>query len=183
MMQTNLTVPTGSRMTARVIRCLLIGAVLGTTALAACHDATNGTAPRVPQVPPSVMMVVEPDVGNDSLVTVGIRLVGLDTPAVASLTADIVYDTTRMRFRFDGSAHDGAMRAMYPARGRVSVAVAHATGLTDDVAARLAFSVRDTAAYQSLRLSIREMHRIDATDARRTLTVVPAPTQLRSARP
>ena len=129
------------------------------------------------------MIVVEPAAEGDSLMTVGVRLVGLDAPAVVSLTADIAYDTTRMRFHFDQSPQDGAMRAMSAARGRVSIAVAHATGLPGDVAARLAFVVRDSTAYQTLRLSLRELHRSDASDARTALTVVPTAVRLGTVTP
>jgi hypothetical protein len=164
-------------------RRTLLAALLGGAALIACRDATYGTAPRIPNLPSSVFMVVETAVGNDSMMTVGVRLVGLDTPAVASLTADISYDTTRLRYRFDESPQDGAMRAMSATRGRVSIAVAHATGLTHNVAARLAFIASDTTAYQTLRLTVRELHRIDASDARRTLTVVPTATRARTGTP
>ncbi len=149
------------------------------TAATACHDLERGMgANPSPTMPPSVQLVVEPGTAGDSTMVIGVRLVGLDSPSVASLTADVVYDTTRLRFAFDGSPDDGAMRAMHASRGRVMMAVAHPTGLRGDVAARLRFVARDSSAFESLALTVREMHRVDATDARGALTVLP----LRAAR-
>jgi hypothetical protein len=153
---------------------LSLCAVFAVTTIAACRDLERGvSANPQPAMPPSVQLALEPRAAGDSSMVVGVRLVGLDSPSVVSLTAEVVYDTTRVRFAFDGSPDDGALRAVNASRGRVMLAVAHATGLTGDVAARLRFIARDTSAFESMALTVRELHRRDATDARQALTLSP----------
>ncbi len=90
-----------------------------------------------------------------------------------SLTAAVTYDSTRLRFLGDASPSDGAMRAAHAARGRVTVAVAHATGFTGELFATLRFAARDADAYRTLSLQLTELHLYDGTDMHPRTTVLP----------
>ncbi len=92
---------------------------------------------------------------------------------VASVTAAIFYDTTRLHFVQDASPTDGAMRASHARDGRVVMAAAHALGFEDDAVARVTFVARDSAAYETLRLQVSELHLLDASDVRPLVTLLP----------
>ena len=64
-------------------------------------------------------------------------------------------------------------QALQNVRVPAEVDAAHATGFPNDVVARLRFVSRDPSAYGTLSLAVRELHRIDASDARASLTVAP----------
>ncbi len=107
------------------------------------------------------------------MISVVVRITRPAAQRVASLTAAVVFDSTRIRFLHDASAADGGMRAANAARGRLMIAAAHAAGFDDEVLARLRFVVRDTAAYRTLALQVMELHLLDARDARASLTTLP----------
>lgn len=151
-------------------------AVIALTALtlAACHDTpgTDGTAPA-PSTQRTARLVVEPAVVGDSVLTVAVRVSRVAEQRVGSMTAAVLYDTTRLRYLDDASPTDGAVRAAHAAGGRVLVATAHPLGFDDETVARVRFVSRDSAAWRSFVLQVRELHLLDAADARRTLQTLP----------
>jgi len=165
----------------------VLGIALSVSLLAtACRDSLgDGAASPLPSARPSAQLVVTPAMAGDSVITVDVRVSGLDTPGemvelapkVVSMTAAVEYDTTRLRYIMDVSPSDGAMRVMNAARGRVMIAAAHASGFPSDVFARVRFVQRGAAAgvgaYSSLTLQLSELHLSDATDVRERTTVLP----------
>ncbi|WP_411282166.1 hypothetical protein [Gemmatimonas sp.] len=169
----------------------VLGVALGVSLLTtACRDSLgDGAASPVPSAQGSAQLVVTPATAGDSVVTVDVRVSGLETPGemagfgpkVVSMTAAVEYDTTRLRYIMDVSPSDGAMREMNAARGRVMIAAAHASGFPNDVFARVRFVHRGASsgasaragAYSSLTLQISELHLSDATDVRERTTVLP----------
>lgn len=161
--------------------------------LVACHDNSdgNGLAPS-PSPQQAVQLRVEPAIPGDSMITVTVRVstsaavptrsprgtsrreaTGLAASRVASLTASVFYDSTRLHFVQDVSPTDGALRAARAQHGRLQIAAAHALGFDGDAVARVTFRARDSAAYRTLRLQVSELHLLDASDARPHLTVLP----------
>jgi len=118
-------------------------------------------------------LVVEPPTAGDSVISVVVRVTRPAAQRVASLTAAVVFDSTRVRFLNDASSADGGMRAANAARGRLMIAAAHAAGFDTEELARLRFVARDTAAYRTLALQVMELHLLDARDARASLTTLP----------
>ncbi len=143
-------------------------------ALAACRD-TDGAASIAPTATDtrSAQLVVSPALPGDSVVTVTLRMVNPGATAIASITATIDFDTTRVRFLSDASLGDGALRAANAVRGRLIVAAAHPTGFAEETVARLRFVSRDSVAMRSLALGVTELHLTDARDARTTLRIIP----------
>lgn len=139
---------------------------------AACRDgATSGAiAPTTQQ---TARLVVEPARAADSVITVAVRVSRPTVQRIGSMTAGIVYDSTRLRFLDDVSPADGALRAAHASRGRVMIAVAHVSGFEEDVLARIRFVGRDSLAYRSLGLQVTELHLVDASDVKATLSVLP----------
>ncbi len=151
----------------------VVSAVLA-CALLACRDTPgiDGTAPT-PSVQRTAKLTVEAASAGDSVITVTLRVSRLPAQRVGSATAAVVYDSTRLRFLNDASPADGGVRAAHARDGRLMIAVAHALGFDDETMARVRFVARDTAAHHTLQLQMRELHLLDATDARLTLTTLP----------
>ena len=140
----------------------------------ACRDgATSGAIAPAPTTPQTARLVVEPPAPTDSVITVAVRVSRPTAQRIGSMTAGIVYDSTRLRFAGDVSPADGALRAAHASRGRVMIAVAHASGFDDDVLARLRFVARDSVAFRSLGLQVTELHLLDASDVKGKLSVLP----------
>ncbi len=141
---------------------------------AACRDgATSGAIAPTPTTQQTARLVVEPSHLADSVVTVAVRVSRPAAQRIGSMTAGIVYDSTRLRFLGDASPADGALRAAHASRGRVMIAAAHVSGFEDDVLARIRFVARDTLAYRSLGLQVTELHLLDASDVKAKLSVLP----------
>jgi hypothetical protein len=143
-------------------------------ALAACRD-TEGAASIAPT--PSTSRIAQLEVSStlpgDSVITVSLVVSNPGPVAIASITASIDFDTTRVRYLSEVSLSDGGLHAANAERGRVVVAAAHTTGFSEPTLARLRFVARDSAAIQSLQLRVSELHLTDAHDARAQLTVSP----------
>ena len=178
---------TTSRTPSAAILSVAFGASLLVTA---CRDTPgDGARTPLPGVRLSAQLLVTPATAGDSVITVDVRVSGLDTPGelaelaprVVSITAAMEYDTTRLRYVMDVSPSDGALRVVNAARGRVMIAAAHTTGFPSDVFARVRFVERGATmsaaaaarAYSSLTLQLSELHLSDATDVRERTTVLP----------
>ncbi len=173
--------------TSRMSTATVLGLALGVSLLAtACRDTLgDGAVSPLPSARPSAQLLVTPAMAGDSVITVDVRVSGLETPGetakVVSMTAAVEYDTTRLRYLNDVSPSDGALRAVHAARGRVMIAAAHVTGFPGDVFARVRFVQRaeraggtaTAEAYSSLTLQLNELHLSDATDVRERTTVLP----------
>jgi hypothetical protein len=141
---------------------------------AACRDGANGGAiAPVPTTQRTARLVVEPPLPADSVITVALRVSQPTAPRIGSMTAGVVYDSTVLRFVGDVPPADGALRAAHASRGRVMIAVAHAAGFENDVLTRIRFVARDAQAYRSLGLQVTELHLLDASDVKATLSILP----------
>ncbi len=169
--------------TSRLPSSAVLAAALGASLLAtACRDTLgDGAVSPLPSAQPSAQLLVTPAMAGDSVITVDVRVSGLETAGeiakAVSMTAAVEYDTTQLRYLSDVSPSDGALRAVHAARGRVMIAAAHATGFPSDMFARVRFVQRGVTAgastYSSLTLQLSELHMSDATDVRERTTVLP----------
>jgi len=143
-------------------------------AVTACHDTprTDGTAPT-PTTQRTARLVVELASTADSVFSVDVRVSRIADQRVGSVTAAVLYDTTRIRYVDDASPSDGAVRAAHASGGRVMVATAHPLGFEGETVARMRFVARDTAAWRTFVLQVRELHLLDAADARGALQTLP----------
>lgn len=152
----------------------------------ACRDTLgDGAVNPLPSTQATAQLLITSAVAGDSVITVDVRVSGLDgtdgssnaQAKAVSMTAAVAYDTTQLRYLADASPSDGALRAVNAARGRVMIAAAHATGFTGDVFARVRFVSRSVArserAAATLSLQLSELHLSDATDVRDRVTVLP----------
>ncbi|MCC6242678.1 MAG: hypothetical protein IT353_07535 [Gemmatimonadaceae bacterium] len=141
-------------------------------AVSACveNEANRSVAPA-PASQLSAQLTVTLPVANDSMALATIHVVNPGAIALASLTAAIVYDTTRIRFVSEASPPDGALRAANASRGRVLVAAAHTTGFAAERVAVLRFVSRDSAALREMAMQITELHLTNAADVRGAVTV------------
>jgi hypothetical protein len=156
----------------------VLAALSGALVLSACRETLGDSAVSpLPNTQPTAQLALTPAEAGDSVITVDVRVSGLDGVGKAakpvSMTAAVTYDTTQLRFLADASPSDGAMRAVHAARGRVMIASAHTTGFTSDVFARVRFVARNAGAATSLSLQLNELHLSDATDMRGRTTVLP----------
>ncbi|QJR36186.1 hypothetical protein [Gemmatimonas groenlandica] len=151
-------------------------------AASACRDTLgDGAVNPLPSTQATAQLVITPAMAGDSVITVDVRVSGLDGMGASSsaqakavsMTAAVAYDTTQLRYLTDASPSDGALRAVNAGRGRVMIAAAHATGFTSDVFARVRFVARSEQAAATLSLQLSELHLSDATDVRERLTVLP----------
>lgn len=142
--------------------------------VAACRDTpgADGTAPT-PVAQRTARLVVEPIATTDSVISVELRVSRVADQRVGSVTAAVMYDTTRLRYFGDASPSDGAVRAAHASGGRVMVATAHPLGFESETVARVRFVAQDTVAWRTLVLQVRELHLLDAVDARRALQTLP----------
>jgi len=160
-----------ARLRPTTLRVFAVGAVL---ALAACRDTESAASiAPTPRLSRSAQLEVSPALAGDSVITVSLRVLNPGAVAIASITASIDFDTTRVRYLSEVSLGDGALRAAHAERGRVVIAAAHATGFAEPILAQLRFVARDSAAIRSLQLRISELHSADAHDARTQLTISP----------
>lgn len=144
-------------------------------ALCACRDDSALAIPH-----PAEQRAARLDATtSDSIVTVSLRLAGFREGRVASVVAAIDYDSTRMEYAGEIPLQDGGIRATRANRGRVMVAVAHASGLPDEVAAALRFVAKTSDPTHGLGLTMREVQLLDASSGLPGLLVSPASTMLR----
>lgn len=162
--------------TLRVSRLGRLGLVFAAILLGACRD--EGAFP-VPTPSDQRMATIEM-VTTDSIVTLSLRVRGFDVSSVVSLSAALDYDSTQLSFVEEVPLQDGAMRASRDDRSRLIVAVAHPTGLPDDVVARFRFVARGSAPTRGLGLSVRELQLRDATSGLPGLLVAPSPVMMRA---
>ncbi len=144
--------------------------------LGACRDTLSDAAVApVPSMQPTVQLALTKGAAADSAISVELRVNGVSTASAkaVSVTAAVLYDTTRLRFLRDDSPSDGALRAVNATRGRVMIAAAHATGFSGEVYAKLQFVARDARAHETLSLQLNELHLADATDMRSKTAVLP----------
>ncbi len=156
----------------------LVAASIATMfALPSCREnARVSMVSPAPDVRPmTATLAIARIADNDSTYSVSLRLDSAATISrVGSVTAAIDFDSTRVRFVGDASPADNALRAAHVDRGRVRIAAASANGLDADALMRLTFVTHDAAALTAMRLSVSELHLLDATDLKRTLNVLPA---------
>jgi hypothetical protein len=154
------------------MRPVVVGALVAMAS--ACRDgATSGAIAPTPTTQQTARLMVEPPIPSDSVITVAVRVSRPTAQRIGSMTAGIVYDSTRLRFLGDVSPADGALRAAHASRGRVMIVAAHTSGFDDDVLTRIRFVARDSLAYRSLGLHVTELHLLDASDVKATLSVLP----------
>jgi hypothetical protein len=145
---------------------------------AACRDSGSlGGAAPAPTERRAASLGIEQ---RDSTVVLALRLTGFGAVRVASVSAQVDFDTLAMRFVEDASRSDGGIRAVRDARGRIMLAAAHAEGFPEEVVAQLRFVARSAEPTRVLALTVTELHLVDATDARAGLVVSPSATMLRT---
>lgn len=151
-----------------------VAAVSVVLVLAACRD-TEGAASIAPTANAAriAQLEVASALPGDSVITVSLVVANPGAVAIASITASIDFDTTRVRYLSEVALSDGGLHAANAKRGRVVIAAAHPTGFGEPTLARLRFVARDSVAIRSLQLRVSELHLTDAHDARAQLTISP----------
>jgi hypothetical protein len=144
--------------------------------IAAAVGCTEPRAVERAAPPPSPAVEARIDLSDStaragSEVIARVRLSGKSAPGVASVTARLTFDSTALRFVAEESLADGATRAMNPAAGQLRFAAVAASGFAGGQLYAMRFAVLRSGAFQSLRLTVDEMHTAARTDA--TSSLVP----------
>jgi hypothetical protein len=153
----------------RLVRALV--AIMATIVAAACTEPVQSKPPRTPVDGPLEARLepasASPEVGD--IVRVALTVRGASSRDVASFTARITYDSTRLRYVDEVAVEDGAMRVINPQPGALRVAGIATGGFSDGQLSVIRFSVVRPNGLASLQLTVDEMHTTNHVDARRSL--------------
>jgi hypothetical protein len=152
----------------------LMGALVALAATAftqACTEPVQSRPPKTPVDGPLEVRLEPADAsaGVGAVVRVALMLRGTSARDVASFTARVAYDSTRLRFVDEVTLEDGAMRVMNPQPGLLRLAGIATAGFSDGQLSVVRFSVLRPGGLTSLRLTVDELHTTNHADARRTL--------------
>ncbi|MFI5229867.1 MAG: hypothetical protein ACHQWU_12410 [Gemmatimonadales bacterium] len=107
-----------------------------------------------------------------SIVVVDVRLTGVGSERVGSVTDQIAYDTTGLRFVDEVALDDGGMRVSNPAvPGLVRAAGVRTQGFGASPVGSYRFEVRSPAALWRMKLTVTEMHETTTADASKRASV------------
>jgi hypothetical protein len=153
----------------RLARLLVAG--LAAMAAAGCTEPVQSKPPRAPVDGPLVARLEPSDAtpGVGSIVRVALAVRGTSAGEVASFTARIAYDSTRLRYVDEVAIQDGATRVINPLTGSLRVAGIATAGFADGQLSVVRFSVLHRDGLASLRLTVDEMHTTKNADAKRSL--------------
>ena len=155
----------------RLVRALI--AVAATTIAYGCTEPVQSAPPKTPIDAPLEARLEpgdrSPQVG--SIVRVALALKGGHASDVASFTARIAYDPTRLRYLDEVAIEDGATRVINPQHGVLRVAGIAPAGFPDGKLSVVRFTVLGRDALSSLRLTVDEMHTATNGDVRTGLRV------------
>jgi hypothetical protein len=146
-------------------------ALMAAMAAQACTEPVQSRAPKT-QVDGALVARLEPSVAVarvGDIVQVALTVQGTGAKDVASFTARIAYDSTRLRYVSEVTREDGAMRVLNPQPGVLRLAGIAPAGFTDGHLSAVRFSVVRADGLESLRLTVDEMHTTNHVDARRSL--------------
>lgn len=153
----------------RLARLLVAG--LAAMAVVGCTEPVQSRPPKTPVDGPLEARLepsdASPSVG--SIVRVALAVRGTSASEVASFTARIAYDSTRLRYVDEVAIQDGAMRVINPQAGSLRVAGIATAGFADGQLSVVRFSVVQPGGLASLRLTVDEMHTTKNADAKRSL--------------
>lgn len=153
----------------RRVRALV--ALVAAVVAQACTEPVQSRSPKT-QVEGALVARLEPSVASakvGDIVQVALTVRGTVAPDVASFTARIAYDSTRLRYVGEVTREDGAMRVINPQPGVLRVAGIAPTGFADGQLSAVRFAVVRADGLASLRLTVDEMHTTNHVDARRSL--------------
>jgi hypothetical protein len=153
----------------RLVRALV--AIPAAMVAAACSEPVQSKRPRVPGDGPLEARLEPADVSArvGAVVPVALTVRGGSASEVASFTARIAYDSTRLRYEGEVTMQDGAMRVINPQPGLLRVAGIAPSGFSDGQLSAVRFSVLRADGLSSLRLTVDEMHTAAHADVRRSL--------------
>jgi hypothetical protein len=153
----------------RLVRALV--AIMAAITAEACTEPVQSKPPKTPVDGPLEARLepasVSPGVGD--IVRVALTVRGASASDVASFTARIAYDSTRLRYVDEVAVEDGAMRVINPQPGSLRVAGIATGGFSDGQLSVVRFSVLRPNGLASLQLTVDEMHTTNHVDARRSL--------------
>ena len=109
-----------------------------------------------------------PRSGDEIVVAVRIRS-GAAVGSVASFTARIGYDTTRLRLIGENVLSDGATRMVNPLAGEARVAGISVNGFGDGNVFALRFAALNSDPYRGMLLAFDELHATDGNDLVKTV--------------
>jgi hypothetical protein len=145
----------------------LMAVAMATFALA-CSDVEPNERPNVARPSQDVEAQLEvsnlaPAPGTEFILLTRVRL-GSDVKRIASFTARIAYDSTRMQLLGEEQLGDAAMRILNPAVGESRVAGFATDGFSDGALFALRFKAQQPNAIATLQVAFDELHGTDGSD-------------------
>jgi hypothetical protein len=117
-----------------------------------------------------VVSDLTPRAGSDVVVIVRLRR-GAAVGHVASFTARVAYDTTRLQLIGEQQLDDGGTRMLNPAAGESRVAGIASAGFTSDELFGLQFKALSPTGLESLQVAFDEVHAVGGADLLNTIRV------------
>jgi hypothetical protein len=147
--------------------CSLMAVAAATFALA-CSDVDPNERPNVARPTQDVEVQLEvsnmaPAPGTEFVLLTRVRL-GSDVRRIASFTARIAYDSTRLQLLGEELLGDAAMRIVNPAAGESRVAGFASDGFAEGALFALRFKASQPNAISTLQVVFDELHGMDGSD-------------------
>ena len=164
-------------------RDVAVGATLA-ACLAACNDLAPVERREKPVAPNEVdaQLVISdpaPRPGDGVVALVQVNG-GTQLRGVASFTARVRYDTTRLRLEGESPLNDDAMRVINPAPGETRIAgIAMGNGFPNGQLVALRFTALRADVVVGLQLAFDELHSVDRADLQKGIHMKP-PAERRS---
>ncbi|MGQ0639187.1 MAG: hypothetical protein ACT4P6_00200 [Gemmatimonadaceae bacterium] len=152
-------------------------ALVVTTVLTACSDVAPDDRPNAATARRGVdaeliVSDIAPTAGADVVLLVRVRL-GSDVQPIASFTARVAYDTTRLRLLGEQQLEDAATRMINPAAGDARVAGFTTDGFADGQLFALQFTALQPDGLTTVQLAFDELHSVDGRDLQNVVRVLP----------
>jgi hypothetical protein len=145
-------------------------------AITACSEVEPGERPNVANARRGVeaelvVSDIAPKPGSDVVLLLRMRL-GADVSPIASFTARVAYDTTRLRLLGEAPLDQAATRMINPAAGEARVAGIAANGFTDGQLVALQFKTLQHNGLATLQVAFDELHGLDGRSFQETVRVL-----------
>ena len=152
-------------------------AVLAVIAVPGCSDVEPGARPNAANARRGVdaelvVSDIAPRPGTDFVLLVRLRP-GAEVSQVASFTARVAYDTTRLRLLGEEPLDDAASRIVNPAAGDARIAGIATDGFADGQLFAMRFRALAPDGLATLRVAFDELHDVTGSDLEKTVRILP----------
>jgi|RhiMethySRZTD1v2_1073278.scaffolds.fasta_scaffold122501_3 hypothetical protein len=153
----------------RLARALVV--ITSAMIASGCREPIKSTRPETPVDAPLAARLepADPSAPVGAIVRVALTVRGTSANDVASFTARIAYDPTKLRYVDEVAIEDKATRVINPQYGLLRVAGIAPAGFSDGKLLLVRFTVLQQGALSSLRLTVDEMHTAANADVRASL--------------